>query len=99
MSIVKVNSIQHSGAANASIELNANGRVAFSNTVSFASNVDFTTISSDIELTTLPFFGGTPTINADVTISNTYNFMTPGPVTVANNRTVVVANGATWVVL
>ena len=38
MSVIKVNSIQHSGAANASIELNANGRVAFSNTVAFTSN-------------------------------------------------------------
>ena len=38
MSTIRVNSIQHSGAANASIELNANGRVAFSNTVAFTSN-------------------------------------------------------------
>lgn len=39
MSVIKVNSIQHSGAANASIELNANGRVAFSNTVSIANDL------------------------------------------------------------
>jgi hypothetical protein len=64
-----------------------------------AISLDAAGISSDIELTTLPFFGGTPTINVDVTVSNTYNFMTPGPITVANNRTVTVANGATWTVL
>jgi hypothetical protein len=64
-----------------------------------AISLDAAGISSDLELTTLPFFGGTPTINVDVTVSNTYNFMTPGPITVANNRTVTVANGATWTVL
>lgn len=62
-------------------------------------SLDANGISSDIELTTLPFFGGTPTINTDVTISNTYNFMTPGPITVANNRTVTVANNAVWTVI
>lgn len=61
--------------------------------------LDATGISSDIELTTLPFFGGTPLINVDVTVSNTYNFMTPGPVTVANNRTVTVSNNAVWTVV
>lgn len=64
-----------------------------------AISLDAAGISSDLELTTLPFFGGTPTINVDVTVSNTYNYMTPGPITVANNRTVTVANGATWTVL
>lgn len=64
-----------------------------------AISLDSAGISSDLELTTLPFFGGTPLINVDVTVSNTYNFMTPGPVTVANNRTVTVSNNAVWTVL
>lgn len=64
-----------------------------------AISLDSAGISSDLELTTLPFFGGTPLINVDVTISNTYNFMTPGPVTVANNKTVTVSNNAVWTVL
>lgn len=50
MSVIKVNSIQHSGAANASIELNANGRVAFSNTVAFTSNVGIGTTSPGAKL-------------------------------------------------
>lgn len=45
MSTIRVNSIQHAGAANASIELSSNGRVTFSNTVAFTSNVGIGTTS------------------------------------------------------
>lgn len=64
-----------------------------------AISLDSAGISSDLELTTLPFFGGTPYINTSVVISNTYNYMTPGPVTVANNQTVTVSNNAVWTVI
>jgi hypothetical protein len=50
MSTIRVNSIQHSGAANASIELSSNGRVTFSNTVAFTSNVGIGTTSPDTKL-------------------------------------------------
>jgi len=56
-------------------------------------------IASDIELTTVPFFGSVPFINANFTVSNTYNYMTPGPVSVANGVTVTVSNNAFWTVV
>ena len=64
-----------------------------------AITLDAAGISSDIELTTQPFYGGSPFIGADYTVSNTFNYMTPGPVTVNTGVTLTVANGATWTVL
>lgn len=64
-----------------------------------AISLDATGISSDLELTTYPFFGGRPFIGADYIVSNTYNYMTPGPVTVNTGVTLTVADGATWTVL
>lgn len=64
-----------------------------------AISLDATGISSKIELSTMPFFGGVPWVNSDITIANTYNYMTPGPVTVNTGVTLTVANGATWTVL
>jgi hypothetical protein len=64
-----------------------------------AISLDAAGISSKIELTTMPFYGGIPWVNADITISNTYNYMTPGPVSVNTGVTLTVANGATWTVL
>lgn len=55
--------------------------------------------NTQINLTVSPFYGATPNVNADFTVSNTYNELTPGPVTVANGVTVTVANGATWTVV
>ena len=57
------------------------------------------TNSPQINLTVAPFYGATPYVNTDFTVANTYNELTPGPVTVANNITVTVANGATWTVV
>lgn len=51
MSTIRVNSIQHAGAANASIELSSNGRVTFSNTVAFTSNVGIGTTTNINRLT------------------------------------------------
>lgn len=64
-----------------------------------AITLDASGIASDLELTTFPFYGGTPYINTSFTVSNTYNYMTPGPVSVSNNVTLTVANGATWTVV
>ena len=64
-----------------------------------AISLDAAGISTEIDLTTAPFYGGTPYINTNYTISNTYNYMTPGPITVNTGMTVTVSNGATWVVL
>lgn len=64
-----------------------------------AISLDATGISTDIELTTAPFIGGTPTITSDYTVSNTFNYITPGPVTVNTNVTLTVANGAYWTVI
>ena len=61
--------------------------------------LDTAGISSKVELTTVPFYGAVPWVNSDITISNTYNYMTPGPVSVNTGVTLTVANGATWTVL
>jgi hypothetical protein len=39
------------------------------------------------------------TISENVTIPTLYNASSAGPLTIANNRTVTVANGATWVII
>lgn len=37
-------------------------------------------------------------ISENVTVTTGYNASSAGPITIANNRTVTVANGATWVI-
>jgi hypothetical protein len=64
-----------------------------------AISLDAAGISSEIDLTTIPMFGGVPWINANYTVANTYNYITPGPVTVNTGITVTVSNNAFWTVL
>ena len=64
-----------------------------------AISLDAAGISTDLELTTQPFIGGTPFIGADYTVSNTFNYMTPGPVTVNTGVTLTVSNNAVWTVI
>lgn len=64
-----------------------------------AITLDASGIASKIELTQMPFYGGIPWVNTDITISNTYNYMTPGPVSVNTGVTLTVSNGATWTVV
>lgn len=39
------------------------------------------------------------TISADVTLTATYNYVSAGPITIANGVTVTVPDGCTWVIV
>jgi hypothetical protein len=57
------------------------------------------TFTGPVTLTVEPFFRNVPTINADYTITTTYNEMSIGPITINNGVTVTVNSGATWTVI
>jgi hypothetical protein len=46
-----------------------------------------------------PFVRTSPNVAATITLNNTYNTMSIGPVTINSGVTVTVATGATWVVV
>jgi hypothetical protein len=57
------------------------------------------TASSDLTLTTVPFFLNAKTVASNYTISGSYNALSTGPITINNSVTVTISTGATWVVL
>lgn len=57
------------------------------------------TISGSVQLGVTPFYGSSPNVTSDFTVSNTYNQLSVGPVAVANGVTVTVANNAYWTVV
>ena len=50
-------------------------------------------------LVQVPNYRNTPYINADYTVSNTYNEMSIGPINIANGVSVTVDNNANWVIV
>ena len=50
-------------------------------------------------LVQVPNYRNTPYINADYTVSNTYNEMSIGPINISNNVTVTVDVDANWVIV
>ena len=55
--------------------------------------------NNSITLTAVPNYRNTPNITANYTISNTFNEMSIGPITIANNVTVNVDIDASWVII
>lgn len=79
--------------ANAALA-NASGTLAGNLTVAGSINTNNT-----ITLTTVPNYRNIPHINADYTISNSFNEMSIGPIYIANNITVTVDPDANWVIV
>lgn len=55
--------------------------------------------NGSLTLATVPFFRNIPTVNSNYTVSNTYNEMSIGPITINDGVTVTVNDSATWQVL
>lgn len=45
------------------------------------------------------FVGSSKTVDASLTLPNTSNWMSIGPITISSGVTVTIASGATWVVV
>ena len=45
------------------------------------------------------FYPGVRTVAADFTIGATENYMSPGPVTIADTKTVTIADGGEWTIV
>jgi hypothetical protein len=86
--------------------ININGSAGSATTATTATNLSggsvaatSITASSDLTLTTVPFFLNAKTVASNYTISGSYNAHSTGPITINTGVTVTISTGATWVVL
>lgn len=63
-------------------------------------NINVQKITVDeIELNGQPFWKNKNVVSANTTLANTYNYMSAGPITVANTVTITIATGAVWTIV
>lgn len=64
------------------------------------SNINVQKITVDeIELNGQPFWKNKNVVSANTTLANTYNYMSAGPITVANTVTITISTGAIWTIV
>ena len=85
----------NAGFAKANAAL-ANTTGTFTGNLTVAGSIN---TNNTITLTTVPNYRNTPYINANYTISNSFNEMSIGPIFIANNVTVTVDPDANWVIV
>lgn len=63
-------------------------------------NINVQKITVDeIELNGQPFWKNKNVVSANTTLANTYNYMSAGPITVANTVTITISTGAIWTIV
>jgi hypothetical protein len=82
-------------SATYAVNLNGGGSLSVSS-ITASANVS---TNGSLTLATVPFFRNIPTVNSNYTVSNTYNEMSIGPITIIDGVTVTVNDSAIWLVL
>lgn len=55
--------------------------------------------ANEIELNGQPFWKNKNVITANTTLANTYNYMSAGPITVANTVVITINTGTVWTIV
>ena len=104
--IVGVDQIFHEGDSNTYIQFHAadqfrvvtggTERFEVNNTRTQADNLE---VSGFMNMSGQPFWQNKPTVTSNYTITNGYNAMSAGPITINSGVTVTVGDGETWTVV
>jgi hypothetical protein len=79
---------------------NTAAQYTWTNNHTFSANVALNGfVNSPIKMSSSPFIEMTVNISSDYTVSNNYNALTVGPVTIDSGITVTVPSGSTWTIV
>jgi hypothetical protein len=86
------------GTSNVSVALNGNVTVSIAGYTTEVISANLINRTEGVLDNTL-FRVNSKNVTSNITISNTYNYMSVGPITIANGITVTIANDAYWTIV